>query len=166
MTDCDHKATKDGFAKRKFLGETFRAKASVCKSCGAELWDHDVQGKFNGWLTKLHSRKRGKFQIQPLFSANVRACLKKMALEFPGSKDSSIVRAMTFLYLEAGQDRVLLRDMESIFISDTFIMLRSGKKASLPVGFNPMGILAIHGWGELTGVPPAKVVEEEKISWK
>jgi hypothetical protein len=161
--DCFHPRTKDGITKRKFLGETFRTKATVCSDCGAELWDSDVQGKFNGWLAKLHTSKRGKFQIQPFFTTNARECLKKMTLEFPGSKESSIVRAMTFLYLESAHDKELLGRMESLFKGDGFDSLKSGKKSSLAVGFNPMGIMAVHGWAELAAVTPAKVVEEATL---
>lgn len=161
--DCLHKRTKDGTTKRKVLGETFRSKATVCSDCGAELWDSDVQGRFNVWLTKLHSTKRGKFQLQPVFTPDARACLRKIILEFPGSKESAIVRAMTFLYLESTRDKKLLAHMEAVFKGESFDPLRSGKKSSMPVGFNPMGILAVLGWAELASMTPAKVVEEATL---
>jgi hypothetical protein len=164
MKNCDHLKSVPQMIQETHVGEVFRAKALVCQKCEAVLWNPDLQMKFNDWLTQMAKSKRDRFVLQGTISNRTMECVDRLIREYPGSDQTSLLRALAIVYVKVVlKDPSLNKLVESVTHRKVFKDLYGGEKSKFKIYFKPKTFLEIQSWAELADLTAPKFVEEAAI---
>ncbi|MEI8347867.1 MAG: hypothetical protein WCG27_10395 [Pseudomonadota bacterium] len=159
--ECSHVHTKKQKIEREFQGEAFSALGTSCQDCGATLWDHALEKKYNNWLEDLHRKKRHIFQIQYSLSDSAIQCIKKLSERFPGADESLIIRALVIVQLDIVESNVtIMKKLHFHMKTADYEILTGGKKVAKKLQFGPSGLQEILSLASLAHIKPHKLVEE------
>jgi hypothetical protein len=156
METCEHKTASKQAISRELFGKTFKGRGEVCAECGSVLWDKKSQNEFYNWLLKLDvSSNRDKFTVQFFLTDKAALCLERIVKQFPGSDKTTMLRALTVIYLSA------VAHVENITEGDVFKDLSRGvRKQKYKVYFKPLVLLDLQSWAKIAGIPSSKFMEE------
>ncbi len=163
METCEHKKASKQAISRELFGKIFKGRGEVCTECGSILWDKRSQNEFYNWLLKLGvSSNRDKFTVQFFLTDKAALCLERIVKQFPGSDKTTMLRALTVIYLTAvAPFPEFSAHVENITAGDVFKDLSRGeRKQKCKVYFKPLVLLDLHSWAKIAGIPSSKFMEE------
>lgn len=163
METCEHKKASKQSISRELFGKIFKGRGEVCDECGAILWDKNSQKEFYDWLSELDAAtSRDKFTMQFFLTNKASLCLDKMVKQFPSSDKTTILRALTVIYLTVvAPYPEFSAHVENITDGDVFKDLSQGeRKQKYKVHLKPLVLLDLQSWAKIAGLAPSKFMEE------
>lgn len=157
---CEHTESSEQVVDVDYFGLVFSTPMEVCTKCGAFLWTQESKDHLNTWLAEQKKNNRDHFVIQAAISNNAKACIDEIAKNYPGLATSTLIRAMTSVFLFFMEQPEYSQMFESVTDSDVYQSFQHGEKHVTKVQFSPSGMMDVHSWAKLLHLKPSKVVEE------
>lgn len=157
---CNHNNIVNKKVSLDYFGLTFSANMDVCEDCGSHLWTQDSRTQLNDWLVEQKKSNRDHFVIQTHLSNHAKECMEEMIRSYPGVHISSLIRAMTLVFLHFMEEPKHAELFEMASEGEVYASFLQGEKHITKVQFAASAMLDIHSWAKILHIKPAKVVEE------
>lgn len=158
--ECNHNNTSKKMVSQDYFGLTFSCKMEVCNDCDARLWTAESKQKLNDWLQDLKKSNRDAFVVQANLSEHSKKCLHEILTEYPGTHLTTLIRAMTLVFLNSMERPEAADLLERSAEGEVYSSFHEGEKSITKVQFGPSGMLDISSWSKILQMKSAKIVEE------
>lgn len=145
--ECNHSNTIETEIAKKVGKNIFKAKASICRDCGASRWDAELQKKFDEWLVTLPS---DSFMVQEVkLPINIVDFLEGKSSALTGKENKSLmIRALVSIWCNfVDKDNDLVDAIEEEYEKKRCIL--SQKIARENIRLNPKFYVQVRSQAEL-----------------
>lgn len=159
--NCPHAHTAYEVQDTPFFKRSFAAEVAVCQDCRQTLWTEHTRAQFSEWVKRLKREHREVFQVQFYLTKAAQLGLEVFLIPYPGVPKSTLIRALTTVYLSSLVRLPSFAAMAREMIEHgSYRALAFGPRRKTSLQISPMAMLELQSRSDALKLSPHKIVED------